>query len=155
MSRVPVSKIVHVSPRVHCCTFGGHADVPQGARRGRGRRWGGKVVSFFRSAGSVLHDLLIFRSFVLKPYFHLRGRKSVFNDRLLHTVPFIVPYLLMRGRGQTRTEVFTWNHIGTRDHTNDLNEQVTSDNREYCYSVLLRHTATTARGIIKITTKYY
>lgn len=69
MSRVPVTKIVHVSTRVHRRSFRSHADVPERARRG-GRHRGGQVVSL-RSTGPVLHDLLVFRSFVLEPNFHL------------------------------------------------------------------------------------
>lgn len=79
VSRVPVSKIVHVSSRVHRRPFGGHADVPQRAWRGGGwRRWGGKVFSF-KSTWPVLHDLLVFGSFILEPYLHLdtdRERKE-------------------------------------------------------------------------------
>lgn len=74
MCRVPVSKIVHVSSRVHRRAFAGHADVPQGARRRGGRRWGGKMVSL-RSTWPVLHDLFVFGSFVLEPYFHLKDKK--------------------------------------------------------------------------------
>lgn len=82
MSGVPVSKIVHVSSRVHRRAFGGHADVPQGAWRGGGRWWWGKVVSL-RSTGSVLHDLLVFGSFVLEPYFHLKDQeRERVNKRL-------------------------------------------------------------------------
>lgn len=80
MSGVPVSKIVHVSSRVHRRTFGGHADVPQRAGGRGGRRWGGEVVSL-RSTGPVLHDLLVFGSFVLEPYFHLEDKERV-NNRL-------------------------------------------------------------------------
>lgn len=74
VSGVPVSKIVHVSSRVHRRAFGGHADVPQGARGGGGRRRRGEVVSL-RSTGPVLHDLLVFGSFVLEPYFHLKDKE--------------------------------------------------------------------------------
>ncbi len=82
MSGVPVSKIVHVSSRVHRRAFGGHADVPQGARRRGGRRWGGEVVSL-RSTGPVLHDLLVFGSLVLEPYFHLEEKeRGRVNNRL-------------------------------------------------------------------------
>lgn len=78
VSRVPVSKIVHVSSRVHRCPFGGHADVPQGARRRGGCRWRGEMLSF-RSAGPVLHDLLVFGSFVLEPYLHLENKEKERN----------------------------------------------------------------------------
>ena len=86
MSGVPVSKIVHVSSRVHWRAFGGHADVPQGAGRRGGRRRRGEVVSL-RSTGPVLHDLLVFGSFVLEPYFHLEGegKREVLDEKLIHT----------------------------------------------------------------------
>lgn len=74
MSRVPVSKIVHVSSRMHRRAFGGHADVPQGAWRRGGWWWRGEVVPL-RSTGPVLHDLLVFGSFVLEPYFHLEDEE--------------------------------------------------------------------------------
>lgn len=78
VSGVPVSKVVHVSSRVHWCAFGSHADVPQGARRRGRRRWGGEVVSL-RSTGPILHDLFVFGSFVLEPYFHLGLRQAQFG----------------------------------------------------------------------------
>lgn len=74
VSWIPVSKIVHVSSRVHWCTFGSHADVPEGARRRGGWRWGGKMLSF-RSTWPILHDLLVLGSFVLEPYLHLEKRE--------------------------------------------------------------------------------
>ena len=80
MRRVPESKIVHISPRVHRCTFGRHAVVPQGAGRGGGRLWGGEVVPL-RSTGAVLHDLLVFRPFVLEPYLHLRDEEEETVDQ--------------------------------------------------------------------------
>lgn len=74
VSGVPVSEIVHVSSRVHRRAFGGHANVPKGTRRRGGWRWGGEVVSL-RSAWPVLHDLLVFGSLVLEPYFHLKDKE--------------------------------------------------------------------------------
>ena len=74
VSRVPVSKIVHVSTRVHRCPFGSHADVPQWAWRGRGwRRWG--QVLPFGSTGAILHDLFVFGTLVLEPYLHLETKE--------------------------------------------------------------------------------
>lgn len=88
--RVPVSKIVHVRSRVHRCPFGGHADVPQGAGRGRGGRRRGKVLPF-RSTGPVLHYLLVFGPLVLEPYLHLKieeeERKGVKSGHIPTQVP--------------------------------------------------------------------
>lgn len=81
VSGIPVSKIVHISSWVHRCTFGSHADIPQGTRRGGGWWWRGKVFSL-GSTGPVLHDLLVFRSFILEPYFHLEKEKSTKSTRV-------------------------------------------------------------------------
>ena len=70
MPGVPVSTLVHVGSRVHRGSFGRHADVPQGARGGRGRGRGGQVLPLY-STRAVLHDLLIFGALVLEPYFYL------------------------------------------------------------------------------------
>lgn len=88
--RVPVSKIVHVRSRVHRCPFGGHADVPQGAGRGRGGRRRGKMLPF-RSTGPVLHNLLVFGPLVLEPYLHLKikgkERKGVKKGHIPTQIP--------------------------------------------------------------------
>lgn len=88
--RVPVSKIVHVRSRVHRCPFGGHADVPQGAGRGRGGGRRGKMLPF-GSTGPVLHNLLVFGPLVLEPYLHLKmeekERKGVKNRHIATQVP--------------------------------------------------------------------
>lgn len=93
VSRVPGSKVVHVSSRVHRRPFGGHVDVPQRARGGGGHGWGGQVVSF-KSTGPVLHDLLVFGPFVLEPYFHLKEKE---RERVNSQV---VMYDLVLGQGR-------------------------------------------------------
>lgn len=75
MSRIPVGKIVHVSAGVHRWAFGGHAHVPDCARRSGSLELGRPGLSI-RSAGPALHDLLVLGSFVLEPYFNLKVEKK-------------------------------------------------------------------------------
>ncbi len=73
---VPVTKTVHVIVWVHLGSFVRHGDLPELGQPGRaGRNGAGAVEMFSLWSASMLHDLFILGALILKPYFHLKGRK--------------------------------------------------------------------------------